>query len=155
MTIITYFKLYQYLRRKDSLKPWEAVECISEVREMAPEILSVLKEWADGDDAPDITINGVSFNQLVNEEGMKPIRAFLMLDWLYREPMKAMNYLASGRIRSVIQEPSKEERHKLEEIIQNLKSTNDNIIVPTIKNSDDECSKGEDILLEIDDLQAE
>jgi len=38
--------------------------------------------------------SGVSFVELVNDEHMKPVRAFLMLDWLKREPVEAMKYLA-------------------------------------------------------------
>lgn len=151
MTIITYIKLYRHLRDNDGLKPWEAVECIAEVREMAPEILLALKEWVDGEDAPDITINGVSFNKLVNDEGMKPVRAFLMLDWIDREPVEAMAYLASGRLRAPIMELTQEDKDRMAEIVANLKKKNPDLKVPEVKETEEECSKGEDIILTADE----
>lgn len=151
MTIITYIKLYQHLRYKDGLKPWEALECIAEVREMAPEILLALKEWADGEEAPDITFNGVSFNKLVNDEGMKPIRAFLMLDWIYREPIAAMNYLASSRLRATIPEPTQDEKKKLEVIVADLKKKNPDLKVKKIPEEEQACSVGEDIIMTEDE----
>lgn len=151
MKIITYIKLYRHLRDNDGLKPWEAVECISEVREMAPEILMALKEWADGDPIPDITIHGVSFSKLVNDEGMRPIRAFLMLDWIYREPEEAMSYLASGRLRAPIMELTQEEKDRMAAIVANLKKKNPDLKVPEVKESEEECSKGEDITLTTED----
>ena len=147
MTIITYIKLYQHLRYKDGLKPWEAVECIAEVREMAPEILLALKEWADGEESPDITINGISFNKLVNDEGMKPIRAFLMLDWIYRDPIAAMNYLATSRLRATMPEPTPEEKDNLERIISELKAKNPDLEITKVPEDEKECSVGEDIVL--------
>ena len=118
---------------------------------MAPEILMALKEWADGDPAPDITIHGVSFSKLVNDEGMRPIRAFLMLDWIYREPEEAMSYLASGRLRAPIMELTQEEKDRMAAIVANLKKKNPDLKVPEVKESEEECSKGEDITLTTED----
>ena len=47
-------------------------------------------------------IEGVSFRELTENEGMKPIRAILMLDWLRREPAVAIRYMAAERYRSVM-----------------------------------------------------
>ncbi len=52
----------------------------------------------------DLTIAGVSYNELINAEGMKPIRAFKMLDWLKREPVMAHRYLTQRVMRADLSE---------------------------------------------------
>jgi hypothetical protein len=53
------------------------------------------KFWEDGN-VPDIEVEGYTISDLTEEHGMKPIAAFLTLDWLIREPEKAKASLQKG-----------------------------------------------------------
>ena len=53
-----------------------------------------LQEWVEK--LPQIIIEGYSYKTLVENYGMKPIGAFLTLDWLIREPQKALTSLKKG-----------------------------------------------------------
>ena len=76
MKIIEYLKLYNYLIHNEKLRSWEAIYTINKVRKVAPEILIAIKEWSSGI-VPNVAINEVSYSELINEEDMKPIQAFL------------------------------------------------------------------------------
>lgn len=88
-----YIDLYKYLRDKEELNQVQAVRSILDIRHLSPEIKMALKIWSSTGKC-DVTVADVSFNELVNVLGMKPIRAFKMLDWLSREPVIAHRYLA-------------------------------------------------------------
>ena len=45
---------------------------------------------------PDIVIEGYDYNILVSEFSMKPVGAFITLDWLVREPEIAKEALKKG-----------------------------------------------------------
>lgn len=92
---MNYIDLLTYLMssRGENLRLVQAVRNISRIRKMDNGIKRSLNTFlktgvCDHEEA------GVSFVELVNDEQMKPIRAFLMLDWLKREPIEAMKYLA-------------------------------------------------------------
>lgn len=87
-----YIELYNYLRDKESLTRVQAIRSIWKVRILAPEIKAAMGEWARNGTC-DITVSGVSYKELVQREGMKPVRAFKMLDWLKREPLVAHQYM--------------------------------------------------------------
>lgn len=94
-----YIDLYKYLRDNEELNRVQAIRSIINVRHFAPEIKAALQIWANTGKC-EITIADVSYNELVNELGMKPIRAFKMLDWLSREPILAHRYLAQRTMRA-------------------------------------------------------
>lgn len=94
-----YIELYNYLRDTEELSRVQAIRSIMDVRHFSPEIKDALKTWASTGKC-DLTIADVSFNELVINVGMKPIRAFKMLDWLQREPVLAHRYLAQRQMRS-------------------------------------------------------
>lgn len=87
-----YIELYKYLRDKESLSRVQTIRSIWRVRSLAPEIKVAMGEWVRTGTC-DLTIAGVSYKELVLKEGMKPVRAFKMLDWLKREPVIAYQYL--------------------------------------------------------------
>jgi hypothetical protein len=45
---------------------------------------------------PKITLEGYTFKDLIHQYGMKPIGAFITMDWLKREPEKATEVLERG-----------------------------------------------------------
>ena len=101
MKIIKYISLFKYLIEDEGLNPMSAYRNIQRIRMLPPEfkqaVFEVLSSYV-----PDMEIGGVSFRELTENDGMKPIRAILMLDWLRREPAVAIRYMATERYRSVM-----------------------------------------------------
>lgn len=54
------------------------------------------KEWIVSRNNPVLEIEGISYSDLVAKWGMKPIGAFITLDWLLREPALAKDALRKG-----------------------------------------------------------
>ena len=79
MVVISYIKLYKKMQ-EEGFSALQAFRNMGRIRKMDPSILKALQEWLEGG-YPVLTVNGVSFEELVEEEDMNPIRAFLMLDW--------------------------------------------------------------------------
>lgn len=52
--------------------------------------------WQTGKAKLELEIEGFSLARLMNEHQMKPIAAFLTMDWLLREPQKAATSLRRG-----------------------------------------------------------
>lgn len=97
MNRISYIKLYTYLVSQDGLSPVAVIRSIKRIRKLNPDIKAAVIEWFSGKTV-NLEINGVSFKELVEEEGFSPIRAFFMMDWILREPMHALHYLAIERM---------------------------------------------------------
>ncbi len=66
----------------------------------SPSIVQAFERWwASGNLPDDFQVEGYSPQSLFNEHGMNPIAAFLTLDWLGREPEKALASLRKGHDR--------------------------------------------------------
>lgn len=63
---------------------------------LQPQIDAALSKWIKDGKTPTLTVEGYTFSILTTEFGMKPIGAFLTLDWLCRTPQKAMDALKKG-----------------------------------------------------------
>lgn len=94
-----YIVLYNYLRDNEGLNRAQAIRSIMSIRKFDPVIKEAMSNWAKSGKC-DLVIEDVSFNELTSKEGMKPIRAFKMLDWLKREPVLAHRYLSQRIIRA-------------------------------------------------------
>ncbi len=62
----------------------------------SPEIQAAFWEWWNTGSLSEIQIEGYTIQRLMAEHHMKPIAAFLTLDWLQREPQKALVSLTKG-----------------------------------------------------------
>jgi hypothetical protein len=60
------------------------------------EIRPYFEAWWFGGPIPDLQIEGFTVRKLMEEHGMNPIASFLTLDWLAREPEKALASLRKG-----------------------------------------------------------
>lgn len=100
-----YIDLFNYLISKDGedLSFVQAVRNIGRIRKMDPVIKEALVGFLKTGKCSH-TEAGVCFTELVGTEKMKPIRAFLMLDWLKREPISALKYLALRGIHADLSE---------------------------------------------------
>lgn len=68
------------------------------VERMDKEIMAAFEEWVDCNVIPSIEIEGWNYNKLVETFKMRPVAAFLALDWLMRDPEKAIKALNKGII---------------------------------------------------------
>jgi len=65
----------------------------------SPDIQDAFMRWWTTGRLPDpenLEIEGYTVQRLMEEHGMKPVAAFLTLDWLRREPEKARASLKKG-----------------------------------------------------------
>ena len=101
MKVIEYIKIYNYLKEVEELDVIDTLRTIYRLRKLPKELLLAVETVISGK-TPVITINGVSYEELVEKDGMKPIRAILMLDWIRREPEAAFAYMAECTRRAPI-----------------------------------------------------
>ena len=69
---------------------------LSNMNFLFEQIKDVFEQWHLDGAIPSITLEGYTFQTLVNQFGMKPVGAFITLDWLKREPEKAARALEKG-----------------------------------------------------------
>lgn len=66
------------------------------IERMDAKIKRAFEEWVDNSAIPSIEIEGWSYDKLIQKFKMRPVAAFLALDWLMREPEKAAKALKRG-----------------------------------------------------------
>lgn len=88
-----YIELYKYLVNEEGLTRVQAIRSINDIRKFDPEIKKAFGAWFETRKC-DLVVEGISFDDLVTIEQMKPVRAFKMLDWVKREPFLAIRYLS-------------------------------------------------------------
>lgn len=66
------------------------IECMDERVKVA------FEKWIDGNETPSLEIEGWNYDKLVANFKMRPVAAFLALDWLIRDPEKAIKALKRG-----------------------------------------------------------
>jgi hypothetical protein len=64
--------------------------------ECHPSVRSIFQEWWKTGNLLELTVEGYSLSSLIAEHNLKPIGAFLTLDWLIREPEQAKAALQKG-----------------------------------------------------------
>lgn len=102
---MNYIDLLKYLMSKDGedLSFVQAARNIGRIRKLDPEIKKAFIIFMNTGKSSH-TEAGVCFTELVGAEKMTPVRAFLMLDWLKREPITALKYLALRGIHADLSE---------------------------------------------------
>jgi hypothetical protein len=69
---------------------------IEKLNKLQPIVLDNFEAWLNEGKLPNFEVEGYSYQVLVNDYGMKPVGAFLTLDWLCRDPQKASLSLKKG-----------------------------------------------------------
>ncbi|MCQ2306677.1 MAG: hypothetical protein MJ000_03805 [Bacteroidales bacterium] len=121
MKKIKYIKLFEYLRDTEELEGMQIFRTIFKVRNLPNEFLAEVEKIIEGKECS-LEIDGISYGELVEKDGMKPIRAILFLDWLRTEPEAALAYMEEkAYMRAPIQPLSEDEKEELAEAIERLK----------------------------------
>ena len=74
-----------------------AVIVANKLEKLNPQLASLFMQWRQDGVIPQIEIEGFTIPRLITEHDMKPIAAFLTLDWLLREPLRAIASLKKGK----------------------------------------------------------
>ena len=69
---------------------------VEKIKAMDTELLAFFFHWCDNGKTPDIEIEGFTFESLINDYDMNSVGAFLTLDWLCKEPEKALQEIKRG-----------------------------------------------------------
>lgn len=120
MKVIEYIKIFNYLKDVEDLDLINILRTIYKLRKLPKELLLAVDSVISGKE-PTITINGVSYEELVEKDGMRPIRAILMLDWIRREPDAAFAYMAECTRRAPIMPLNSNELDEVKLAIERLK----------------------------------
>ena len=69
---------------------------IAKLEKLQPSVDAMFSTWVNTGKIPTVSIEGYTYSTLVRDYGMKPVGAFLTLDWLVREPERASASLKRG-----------------------------------------------------------
>ena len=81
---------------KESYPEFMIEQTVSKIENFEPEIKEAFELWLLDGTVPKIKLEGYTFKDLIHQYGMKPVGAFITLDWLKREPEKASRALKAG-----------------------------------------------------------
>jgi hypothetical protein len=124
MKVIKYISLYRYLVNEEQMTAAQAIRTVSRLRKMDPDCINALWTWMEGK-CPDISVDGVSYTDLVDDEEMSTTRALLYLDWLKREPEIALDYMATDKVKESHVPLNEENLCKMEETAKKLGLTSE------------------------------
>lgn len=117
MKIIEFTKLYKKVKEYSNGKHWIDLYNLWKLRHLDAELKEALYIWVN-DGVPSVVIHDVSFVELISSESMNPIQAFLYLDWLKREPVRAIKFMADQRYEGGRKKLKQSDMERLDEIIK-------------------------------------
>lgn len=82
--------------KEEGYPPFMIEKTIEKIHNLSFSVNEVFSKWLEDGRIPKLTIEGYSYSMLLNEYGMKPIGAFLTLDWLVKKPEEAKTALEKG-----------------------------------------------------------
>jgi len=119
MKIIRYISILNYLVKEEHQPIIDAYRTIQSVRQLPSDLKEAVYYAIEGR-IIDIEVQDVSLQELIEKDGMSPIRAILMMDWLRREPAVAIRYLGGEKLRTP-QKISESSREMLDDAINRLR----------------------------------
>ena len=82
--------------KEESYPEFMIEQTVNKLENLEPEIKSAFEQWLNDGLIPTLSLEGYTYLDLVKNFGMKPVGAFITLDWLKREPEKAAMALRKG-----------------------------------------------------------
>lgn len=86
---IRYRALKECLMKEYGYEEKQAVETISDIRSMQPDVLHMFIRWFQTKKLPNKTVNDVRIQDIIEHCGMDPFAAFLAWDWVKVQPSVA------------------------------------------------------------------
>ena len=120
--IIKYKNLFIILGREYGFVA--TIKFINRIRKFSPALFDALYEYIQNNQIPFVEARGVYLHDLIENEKMSPIMAFITLDWIDKNPKDAYDYMHKYRYSASMPELSDMQRIMIEERIKVLKSQN-------------------------------
>lgn len=89
-------QLIENILKEEKYPDYMLEKTIEKVERFDSTVMKIFEEWSKSGEEPTLSIEGFSYHQLIAEYGMKPVGAFITLDWLLRDPQKAVSALKRG-----------------------------------------------------------
>lgn len=120
--IIKYKNLFLVLEREYGFVA--TIKFINSIRKFSPMLFDALYEYIQNNQIPFVEARGVTLNELIENEKMSPIMAFITLDWIDKKPKDAYEYMRKYRYSPSMPELSDMQRIMIEERVKVLKTQN-------------------------------
>lgn len=91
---VSYWRLKNYMIETLGYSEIHAVQSIGALRKVHPHILAEFLRWFYSAKLPHEPLFGVNIKALCDRRGLDPVAAFLAVDWVAREPEKAVRALS-------------------------------------------------------------
>lgn len=82
--------------KEESYPEYMIDQTANKLENLSPKTRCAFEQWQLDGKNPTLTLENYTFKVLVEDFGMKPVGAFLTLDWLEREPEHAVKALSKG-----------------------------------------------------------
>ncbi len=133
--IVKYWKLKKYLVDELNYDELTARKTITEVRKLDQEILHEFLVWfnSNSEEIPDLSFNGVSLKDIVEIRGTDIVSAFVDLNWIKNDPLRAKYVLGkplddmkiTESDKDIIREIARKKNWKLKEELNNPENVSD------------------------------
>ena len=91
------FREYSQCLTGEGYSPTEILNLYNEMKALDPQVRRWVIDWFFGGGFPGEIVEGVTVQYLVEEVGMKPMNAFIAIDWLKKDPDAAKYALTHAR----------------------------------------------------------
>lgn len=119
---IKYHELYHRLIKEFGIA--ESLKLANRVRKFSKKNLEALSVFMETETIPELTDGKTTLSELINDEGMSPICAFIMIDWMEKSPRDAYQYMAKYRYSNPVPELSDYERELLKARLEEIRTQN-------------------------------
>lgn len=123
MKTIKYIDLYNYYKDTEKLNLTETLRNIWRVRQLPTEYKVLIAEILEGK-VPQFECNGITLEELTIKDKMTRISAVLFLDWVRRDPLEAMRFMHTDRLRTPLSPLSKAASEMMDEVISKIEDKN-------------------------------
>ena len=110
---------------KDGYTESEIVHLFKSIKKTDADTRRQITDWFNGDGFPEDIVENITVNFLVTEYGMKPINAFLTIDWLKHNPQSAKYFMLKNNPEIQISDNLQKEMEDILKPYGQLKEEND------------------------------
>ncbi len=96
MSKLSQDEIVQRLVREFGYAEWHAVRVADDIAGFTPAVAEAFSRWWRTGELPALEVEGYTAARLVAEWHLQPVAIFLALDWLVRDPKRAVAALQRG-----------------------------------------------------------
>lgn len=106
------FKAFEAFMKKEGYTETEAKHLFATVKTMDKETRKWFINWFDGKGFPECKVEGITVGYLVKNYGLKPMNAFIVIDWLKTDPQAAKYFMLKIPTEMVIDDKTADDMKK-------------------------------------------